>query len=361
MSKLPIIYIRGYAGPTAGLIHRSTTRSTGSTRAPLTSASTVTATRCIYQFEGPMLRLITDEDYRLLVHGDQGGTSASGARHGAPSLDLGVSVLRPGGDNVRRSAHRKALSIASSTSCTPVSAQGFDIEWRRRDSMTVVLSARKDRCGQGEPRRPLHGRAGGPVHDPEVLPTRGPRRQPATPAASSRSSSLTARRTAGSPSRSARWTGRRKRSVPPGPTSSRLRRCTGTSRRAGVRGDRGGGQIGTRSDRPRCLLREDIFCLVGTDPQDYGLSEAGWARKRRAGADRTRIRPGCQPGLRLQISLRRLRRGELRRGVPEPPAVPLRALGESMSHLIACRVLGRTGRDSGRRTCGSASGASPWS
>ncbi|MGI5350656.1 esterase/lipase family protein [Streptomyces sp. CA-250714] len=71
MDRLPIIYVRGYAGPTAGIDaavddpfygfnHGATHVRVGGDGDPH-----------FYQFEGPLLRLMGDEDYRLLVQGDQ--------------------------------------------------------------------------------------------------------------------------------------------------------------------------------------------------------------------------------------------------------------------------------------------------
>jgi pimeloyl-ACP methyl ester carboxylesterase len=71
MERLPVIYVRGYAGPTAGIDTQvddpfygfnlgSTHVRVGGDGDPM-----------FYQFEGPMLRLMTDENYRLLVAGDQ--------------------------------------------------------------------------------------------------------------------------------------------------------------------------------------------------------------------------------------------------------------------------------------------------
>ena len=71
MDRLPIVYVRGYAGPTAGIDvavddpfygfnHGGTHVRVGGDGDPL-----------FYQFEGPLLRLMTDEGYRLLVRGDQ--------------------------------------------------------------------------------------------------------------------------------------------------------------------------------------------------------------------------------------------------------------------------------------------------
>ena len=71
MDRFPIVYVRGYAGPTAsidtvvddpfyGFNSGATHVRVGGDGDPM-----------FYQFEGPLLRLMTDEYYRLLVRGDQ--------------------------------------------------------------------------------------------------------------------------------------------------------------------------------------------------------------------------------------------------------------------------------------------------
>ena len=71
MDRFPIVYVRGYAGPTAsidsvvddpfyGFNSGATHVRVGGDGDPM-----------FYQFEGPLLRLMSDEDYRLLVQGDQ--------------------------------------------------------------------------------------------------------------------------------------------------------------------------------------------------------------------------------------------------------------------------------------------------
>jgi pimeloyl-ACP methyl ester carboxylesterase len=71
VEKLPIVYVRGYAGGTSGIDKQvddpfygfndgSTHVRVGSEGEPL-----------FYQFESPILRLVDDEKYRVLVHGDQ--------------------------------------------------------------------------------------------------------------------------------------------------------------------------------------------------------------------------------------------------------------------------------------------------
>jgi hypothetical protein len=71
MDRFPIVYVRGYAGPTAsidtvvddpfyGFNSGATHVRVGGDGDPM-----------FYQFEGPLLRLMSDENYRLLVRGDQ--------------------------------------------------------------------------------------------------------------------------------------------------------------------------------------------------------------------------------------------------------------------------------------------------
>jgi pimeloyl-ACP methyl ester carboxylesterase len=71
MSKLPIVYVRGYAGPTAGINNEVDDPFYGFNKGATHVRVNGDGDPMFYQFEGPMLRLITDEDYELLVHGDQ--------------------------------------------------------------------------------------------------------------------------------------------------------------------------------------------------------------------------------------------------------------------------------------------------
>ena len=69
--RLPIIYLRGFAGPTDSINTQTDDPfygfNTGATHIRVDG----NGDPAFYQFEGPMLRLMTDENYQLLVHGDQ--------------------------------------------------------------------------------------------------------------------------------------------------------------------------------------------------------------------------------------------------------------------------------------------------
>ncbi|MBA2559464.1 MAG: hypothetical protein H0V07_06170 [Propionibacteriales bacterium] len=71
MKRFPIIYVRGYAGPTAGIDLQVDDPFYGFNRGSTHVRVGGDGDPMFYQFEGPMLRLMTDENYRLLVGGDQ--------------------------------------------------------------------------------------------------------------------------------------------------------------------------------------------------------------------------------------------------------------------------------------------------
>ena len=71
MDRLPIVYVRGYAGPTAGIDVAVDDPFYGFNAGATHVRIGGDGDPMFYQFEGPLLRLMTDEGYQLLVHGDQ--------------------------------------------------------------------------------------------------------------------------------------------------------------------------------------------------------------------------------------------------------------------------------------------------
>ncbi len=71
MDRLPIIYIRGYAGSTSGIDAQVDDPFYGFNKGATHVRIAGSGQPKFYQFEGPMLRLMIDHDYQLLVHGDQ--------------------------------------------------------------------------------------------------------------------------------------------------------------------------------------------------------------------------------------------------------------------------------------------------
>jgi len=71
VERLPIIYIRGYAGSTTGIDAQVDDPFYGFNKGATHIRVGGSGEPAYYQFEGPMLRLMIDHQYRLLVQGDQ--------------------------------------------------------------------------------------------------------------------------------------------------------------------------------------------------------------------------------------------------------------------------------------------------
>ena len=67
----PIVYIRGYAGSTSGIDAQVDDPFYGFNKGATHVRVGVANDPIFYQFEGPMLRLMIDHGYSLLVQGDQ--------------------------------------------------------------------------------------------------------------------------------------------------------------------------------------------------------------------------------------------------------------------------------------------------
>lgn len=70
-AKLPVVYVRGYAGTTSGIDAQVDDPFYGFNRGSTHVRVGGTGDPLFYQFESPLLRLILDEDYELLVEGSQ--------------------------------------------------------------------------------------------------------------------------------------------------------------------------------------------------------------------------------------------------------------------------------------------------
>lgn len=71
MNKLPIVYIRGYGGPTAGINTAVEDPFYGFNSGSTHLRVAGDGAPAFYQFEGPLVRLISDEGYHVYVHGSQ--------------------------------------------------------------------------------------------------------------------------------------------------------------------------------------------------------------------------------------------------------------------------------------------------
>src|SRR2546423_14169876 len=69
--RLPIVYVRGWAGPTSGIDQQVDDPFYGFNAGATHVRVGGDGVPLYYQFEGPLLRLMIDENYELLVRGDQ--------------------------------------------------------------------------------------------------------------------------------------------------------------------------------------------------------------------------------------------------------------------------------------------------
>lgn len=70
-NKLPIVYVRGYAGGSSGIDKQVDDPFYGFNDGATHVRVGREGEPLFYQFESPILRLVEDEEYRVLVHGDQ--------------------------------------------------------------------------------------------------------------------------------------------------------------------------------------------------------------------------------------------------------------------------------------------------
>ena len=90
MDRLPIVYVRGYAGPTAGIDVAVDDPFYGFNAGATHVRVGGDGDPMFYQFEGPLLRLMIDEEYQLLVHGDQHAYLLDAEPRGLPAASIWV-------------------------------------------------------------------------------------------------------------------------------------------------------------------------------------------------------------------------------------------------------------------------------
>src|SRR5690349_23696534 len=148
MDRLPIIYVRGYAGATSGIDAQVDDPFYGFNKGATHVRVGGDGNPMFYQFEGPMLRLMTDEGYQLLVHGDQ-HAYLLGAEDASLSpctiwvyrfYDQAATTFVP-------PAHQGIIGSLYTALHRHVTADGFDIETAAAglyDLIELVLSKTRD-------------------------------------------------------------------------------------------------------------------------------------------------------------------------------------------------------------------------
>jgi hypothetical protein len=128
MVRLPIIYVRGYAGPTSGIDSQVDDPFYGFNRGATHVRVGGDGDPTYYQFEGPMLRLITDEGYRLLVHGDHEAYLHDPPDGSVPQASLWVYRFYDQAATTFVPQPHRGCWIGCSPDCIGMSADGFNIE-----------------------------------------------------------------------------------------------------------------------------------------------------------------------------------------------------------------------------------------
>ncbi|MEU4352374.1 alpha/beta hydrolase [Streptomyces sp. NPDC023838] len=126
MDRLPIVYVRGYAGSTAGIDDAADDPfygfNLGSTHVRIDGDGDP----LFHQFEGPLLRLIHDEGYKLFAEGDQHRYLLENEEVDPKSLwvyrfyDQAATTFMP--------PHKSGIRRAAAKLYQKVTAEGFDIE-----------------------------------------------------------------------------------------------------------------------------------------------------------------------------------------------------------------------------------------
>ncbi len=144
MDRLPVIYVRGYAGTTAGIDAQVDDPFYGFNRGSTHVRVDGDGDPSYYQFEGPMLRLMIDEKYQLLVNGDQGRYLEQAGEGELAKESIWVyrfydqaatTFVAPPHDNViERIVHKAQHKVTS---------KGFNIETAAEGLYDLILLVRR--------------------------------------------------------------------------------------------------------------------------------------------------------------------------------------------------------------------------
>lgn len=144
MARLPVVYVRGFAGGTNGINRQVDDPfygfNDGSTHVRVGGEGTPT----FYQFESPLLRLMIDESYRLLVHGDQCAYLLSREDKTVPSNSIWIHRFYDAAATTfdvpaQRDFFGWILDEAQDRFAAPA---GFDIETAARDLYNFITLIR---------------------------------------------------------------------------------------------------------------------------------------------------------------------------------------------------------------------------
>jgi pimeloyl-ACP methyl ester carboxylesterase len=144
MQKLPIVYVRGFAGSTAGINKEVDDPFYGFNKGATHVRVNGDGDPSYYQFEGPLLRLMSDEGYQLLVHGDQHAYLTEAAPGAVPPESLWVyRFYDQAATTFVAPPHRSLVGGFFAKLHDSVTATGFDIETAAAGLYDLIILIRE--------------------------------------------------------------------------------------------------------------------------------------------------------------------------------------------------------------------------
>jgi PGAP1-like protein len=274
VNKLPIVYIRGYGGPTAGINSVVEDPFYGFNSGATHIRVAGDGTPAFYQFEGPLVRLISDEGYHVYVHGSQqavlADTSTDLTR--APSIWI-YRFYDQAATTFAAPPHENLIQRIRTWGHQEVTSDGFDIEAAARGLYDLIeqIIARTSDPAAGRPGKVIlvaHSMGGLIARSMIQKVCQLDGRKPAT--------ELVARLfTYGTPHGGIRSAGGIAQWVEEtfGPAGSSIfapelmQGYLDKNKTFGQPCDKG---WDPQVIDPALFPHDDIFCLIGTDPADYG-------------------------------------------------------------------------------------------
>jgi pimeloyl-ACP methyl ester carboxylesterase len=151
VNKLPIVYIRGYGGPTTGINTAVEDPFYGFNSGSTHIRVAGNGAPAFYQFEGPLIRLISDEGYQVHVHGSQQAVldDMSANLTKAPSIWI-YRFYDQAATTFAAPPHQNLAERLWSKLHQQVTCDGFDIESAARglyDRITEIIERTSDPAG----------------------------------------------------------------------------------------------------------------------------------------------------------------------------------------------------------------------
>lgn len=138
VEQLPIVYVRGYAGPTSGIDAQVDDPFYGFNKGATHVRAGGDGDPTFYQFEGPLLRLITEHEYVLQVRGDQRRLLDDTT---VPIAKNSIWVHRfydEAATTFRAQPHENIVQRVMDFAHRHVSAEGFNIESAAEDLYDLI-------------------------------------------------------------------------------------------------------------------------------------------------------------------------------------------------------------------------------